>query len=137
MLSVEDWAVVSMRRFCCVGIIASKKAFAKPSVGFPARKASPVADSVVTDLAYDAAGSAVAALAYDDRVRHGDAASLGVGTGSTDSVCGDAGSLGAGALGKDNAGDPTQDALPPLLVWQVSCCIRWDCRILGYATCFQ
>jgi hypothetical protein len=44
----------------------------------------------------------VAALAYDDRVRRGDAASLRVGTGSTDNACGDAGSLGVGDLGKDD-----------------------------------
>ncbi len=113
MLLVEDWALVSMRCSCCVGITALKVAFAKLLFGFPARKALSVAGSAVRSLAYDVAGSAVAALAYYDRVRHGDAASLGVGTGSTDRAHDDAGSLEVGALGKDNAGNPIQDALPP------------------------
>ncbi len=58
-------------------------------------------------------GSAVAALAYDDQVRCGGAASLGVGAQSKDNVHGDAAPLGVGTLVKDDAGDGNKDALPP------------------------
>jgi hypothetical protein len=103
MIWLKYLAVAIMRHSCCVGIIALEVAFAKLPVGFPARKALSVEGSVVTALAYDVADSVVAALAYDNQVRHGDAASLRVGTGSTDNTRGDAGSLGVGNLGKDNA----------------------------------
>ncbi len=107
MLSLKYWAVDIMRQTWCVGIIALEVAFAKWPVGFPSGTALSVVDSAVT-----VAGSAVAALADNDRVRRADAASLRVGTGRTDNARGNAGSLGVVNLGKDNA--------PP-----VACVARW------------
>ncbi len=88
-------------------------------------------------LVYDVVGSAATAVAYDDWVRHGDAASLRVGTRSTDNACGDAGSIGVGSLGKEDAGDPIQDALPPVacvasqLLWWVELWGSWLRNILS------
>jgi hypothetical protein len=65
-----------------VGIIALEVAFAKLPLGFPSVTASSVVGRAVTVLA----GSEVAAMADDDRVRHVDAATVRVGTGSTDNA---------------------------------------------------
>ncbi len=73
-----------------MGIIVSEVAFANLPVGFPFLKAS----SAVGRVAPVLAGSEVAAMAENDRVRHVDAATLRVGTGSTDNARGDPGSLG-------------------------------------------
>ncbi len=116
-----------MQHSCCVGIIASDSevVFAKLPVGFPTRKPLSIVGSAITALAYDVAGGAVVALVYDDWVRHGDAASLGVGTGSTDNAHGDADSLGVGALGKDDA-----PPVAPVASW-----LQWRVRLRGSLLC--
>ncbi len=96
-----------------LGIIALEVAFAKPPVGFPFITASSVASSVVTVLA----GHEVVAMADDDRVRHVDAATLRVGTGSTDNAHGDAESLVVVNLDKDDA--PAVACVASRLLWQV------------------
>jgi hypothetical protein len=65
-----------------VGIIALEVAFAKLPVGFPSVTASPAVGSAVAALA----GSEVAAMADNDRVRRVDAATMRVGIGSTDNA---------------------------------------------------
>jgi hypothetical protein len=80
LLILEYWTVVMMRQ--TVGIIDSKVVFAILPVKFPSVTASPAAGRAVAVLA----GSKVAAMADDDRVRHVDAATMRVGTKSTDNA---------------------------------------------------
>ncbi len=82
-----------------VGIIALEVAFAKLPVGFLSVTASPAVGRAVAVLA----GSEVAAMADDDRVRHVDAATVRVGTRSTDNARDDPGSLGVVNLDKEDA----------------------------------
>jgi hypothetical protein len=65
-----------------MGIIALEVAFAKLPVGFPSITTSSGAGKGVTVLA----GSEVAAMADNDRVRHVVPATVRVGTGSTDNA---------------------------------------------------
>jgi hypothetical protein len=92
-----------------VGIIALEVAFAILPVKIPSVTASPAAGRAVVVLA----GSEVAAMADDDRVRCVDAATVRVGTGSTDNApdnprCradnarDNPGSLGVADLDKEN-----------------------------------
>jgi hypothetical protein len=68
-------------------------------VGFPSVTASSAAGRAVAVLK----GSEVAAMADNDRVMHVDAATVSVGTGSTDNVQDDFGSLGVVDLDKEDA----------------------------------
>jgi hypothetical protein len=111
MIALKHWAVVIMWQ--TVGIIASEVAFAKLPVGFPSVTASSVAGRVVAVLA----GSEVAAMADDDRVRHVDAATLRVNTRSTDNARVDAGSLGVVDLDKEDAA--TVACVASQLLWWV------------------
>ncbi len=101
-----------------VGIIALEVAFAKLPVGFPSVTASSAAGRAVAVLV----GSEVAAMAENDRVRHDDAATLRVGTGSTDNAQGNAGSLGVVDLDKED-------------VPAVACVKSWLLRWVGLQGC--
>jgi hypothetical protein len=79
-LTLEYWAVVIMRQ--TVGILALEVGFAIIPVKIQSVIASPAAGRAVAVLA----GSEVAAMVDDDRVRHVDAATVRVGTKSTDNV---------------------------------------------------
>ncbi len=81
-LRLEYWAVVIMRH--TVGILPSESevGFAILPVKSPYVIASPVASRVVAVLA----GSEVAAMVDNDRVRHVEAATMSVGTESTDNA---------------------------------------------------
>jgi hypothetical protein len=115
MLALKYWAVIIMQQTCSVGIIASKVAFEKLPVGFPSITASSVAGSAVTVLA----GSGIAAMADDDRVRHVDAAT----------PRGNAGSLGVVDLDKDNA--PTVACVASQLLRRVGVQGCWLCNMLS------
>jgi hypothetical protein len=106
-----------------LGIIALKVAFAKLPVGFPSVIASPAAGRAVAVLA----GSEVAAMADNDRIRCVDAATLRVGTKSTDNARDDPWcrtdnaqdnprSLGAADLDKEDA---------PAIACVESLLLRW------------
>ncbi len=82
-----------------VGIIALEAAFAKLPAGFPSITASSAAGWAVVVLA----GSEVAAMADNDWVRHVNAATLRVSTGSIDNEQGDPGSMGVVKLDKEDA----------------------------------
>jgi hypothetical protein len=93
-----------------LGIIALEEVFAILPVKIPSVTASPVAGRAVAVIA----GSEVAAMADNDRVRRVDAATVRVGTGSTDNarddpwcrtdnVQDDPGSLGVADLDKEDA----------------------------------
>jgi hypothetical protein len=80
LLTLEYWAVVIMWQ--TVGVLALEVGFAILPVKIPSVIASPAvgrADAVL-------AGSEVAAMVDDDRVRHVDAATMRVGTESTDNA---------------------------------------------------
>jgi hypothetical protein len=79
-LTLEYWAVVIMRQ--TVGLLASKVGFAILPVKIPSVIASPAAGRAVAVLA----GSEVAAMVDNDQVRHVDAATVTVGTKSTDNA---------------------------------------------------
>ncbi len=80
LLRLEYWAVVIM--WHTVGIIASEVGFAILPVKSPSVIASPAAGRAVAVLA----GSEVAAMVDDDRVRCVEAATMSIGTKSTDNV---------------------------------------------------
>ncbi len=82
LLRLEYWAVVIMRH--TVGILGSESevGFAILPVKSPYVIASPAAGRAMVVLA----GSEVAALVDDDRVRHVEAATVSVGTKSTDNA---------------------------------------------------
>jgi hypothetical protein len=82
-----------------VGIIALEKGFAKLPVGIPSVTASPAAGRAVAVLA----GSEVVAMADNDRVKHVDAATVRVGTGSPDNARDIPGCLGVVDLDKEDA----------------------------------
>jgi hypothetical protein len=73
-----------------VGIIALEVEFAKLPVGFPSVTASSAVGRAVAVLV----GSEVVAMADDDWVKRVDAATMRVGTGSTDNARDNPGSLG-------------------------------------------
>jgi hypothetical protein len=79
-LRLEYWAVVIMHH--TVGILASVVGFEILPVKIPSVIASPVAGRAVAVLA----GSEVAAMVGDGRVRHVEAATVSVGTESTDNA---------------------------------------------------
>jgi hypothetical protein len=79
-LRLEYWAVGIMRH--TVVILASEVGFAILPVKSPHVIASPVAGRAVVVLA----GSEVAAMVDDDRVRHVEAATVSIRTESTDNV---------------------------------------------------
>jgi hypothetical protein len=79
-LRLEYWAVGIMRH--TVGILASEVEFAILPAKIPSVIASPVAGRAVVVLA----GSEVAAMVDDDRVRHVEAATMSVGAKSTDNA---------------------------------------------------
>jgi hypothetical protein len=79
-LRLEYWAVVIMRH--TVGILASEVGFAILPVKIPSVIASPAAGRAVAVLA----GSEVAAMVDDDRVRHVEAATVSIRTKSTDNA---------------------------------------------------
>ncbi len=79
-LRLEYWAVVIMRH--TVGILTSEVGFAISPVKSPSVIASPAAGRVVAVLA----GSEVAAMVDDQRVRCVEAATVSVGTESTDNA---------------------------------------------------
>jgi hypothetical protein len=108
LLTLEYWAVVKIQQ--SVVIIALEVGFAILPVKIPSVTGSPVAGRAVVVLA----GSEVAAMVDDDRVRHVNAATVRVGTESTintqdnpwcctDNAQDDPGSLGAADLGKEDA----------------------------------
>jgi hypothetical protein len=80
LLTLEYWAVVSMRQ--TVGIIALEVGFAILPVKMPSVTAPSAAGRAVAVLA----GSEVAAMVKDVRVRRVDAATVRVSTKSTDNV---------------------------------------------------
>ncbi len=123
MLAFKYRAVVIMRQ--TVGIIASEVAFAKLPVGFPSVKSSSAADRAVAVLT----GSEVAAMADNDQVRRVDAATLRVGTGSTDNAQGDPGSLGVVNLDKEDA--PAVACVESRLLQRVGVRGCWLCNILS------
>jgi hypothetical protein len=102
-----------------VDIIALEVAFAKLPVGFPSVTASSVMGRAIAVLA----GSEVAAMADNDRVRCVDAATLRVGTGSTDNAQDNPGSLGVVDLDKEDA--PA-----------VACVESWLLRRVGVQGCW-
>jgi hypothetical protein len=79
-LRLEYWAVVIMRH--TVGILASEVGFAISPVKIPSVIASSAAGRAVAVLA----GSEVVAMVDDDRVRCVEAATVSVGTKSTDNA---------------------------------------------------
>jgi hypothetical protein len=79
-LTLEYWAVVIMWQ--TVGILASEVGFAILSMKIPSVIASPAAGRAVAVLA----GSEVAAMVDNGRVRRVDAATMRVGTESTDNA---------------------------------------------------
>jgi hypothetical protein len=79
-LRLEYWAVVIM--WHTVGILASEVGFANLLVKTPSVIASPAAGRAVAVFA----GSEVAAMVDDDRVRHVEAATVSIGTESTDNA---------------------------------------------------
>jgi hypothetical protein len=79
-LRLEHWAVVIMRH--TVGILASEVGFAILPVEIPSVIASPAVGRVVAVLA----GSEVAAMVDDDQVRRVEAATVSIGTKSTDNA---------------------------------------------------
>jgi hypothetical protein len=123
MLVLKYWALVIMQQ--TVGIIALEVAFAKLPVGFPSITASSVAGRAVAELA----GSEVVAMADNDRVRCVDAATLKVGTGSTDNAQGDAGSLGIFDLDKEDA--LAVACVASWLLWQVGVQGCWLLNMLS------
>ncbi len=96
-----------------VGIIALEVAFAKLPVDFPSITASSAANRAVAVLS----GSEVAAMADNDQVRHVDAATVRVGTGSTDNMQDDPGSMGVVNLDKEDA--PSVSCVESWLLRQV------------------
>ena len=80
LLTLEYWAVVKIQQ--SVVIIALEVGFAILPVKIPSVTASPVAGRAVAVLA----GSEVAAMADNDRVRHVDAATMRVSTESTENA---------------------------------------------------
>jgi hypothetical protein len=80
LLRLEYWAVGIMRH--TVGILASEVGFAILPVKSPYVIASPAVGRVVAVLA----GSEVAAMVDNDQVRHVEAATVSVGTKSTDNA---------------------------------------------------
>jgi hypothetical protein len=123
MLALKYWTVVIMRQ--TVGIIALEVAFAKLPVGFPSVTASSAAGRAAVVLA----GSEVAAMADDDRVRCVDAATLRVSTGSTDNVPGNPGSLGVVDLEKEDA--PAVACVASWLLRRVGVQGCWLCNMLS------
>jgi hypothetical protein len=120
-LRLEYWAVVIMRH--TVGILASEVGFEILPVKSPSVIASPAVGRAVVVLA----GSEVAAMVDDDRVRRVEAATVSVGTESTDNGRDDPrcrtdnarevpGSVGVADINKEDA---------PAVACVVSRLLRW------------
>jgi hypothetical protein len=133
LLTLEYWAVVIMQQ--SVSIIALEVRFAILPVKNPSVTASPAAGREVAVLA----GSEVAAMVEDDRVRHVDAATVRVGTKSTDNAQDDPwcrtvnaqdnpGSLGVAGLDKEDA--PTVACVESWLLQRVRVQGCWLCNML-------
>jgi hypothetical protein len=128
LLKLEYWAVVIMRQ--TVGILASEVGFAILPMKIPSVIASPVAGRAVAVLA----GSEVVAMVDDDRIRHVDAATMMVGTKSTDNARDDPwrrtdnaqdvpGCVGAADVDKEDA--PA-----------VACVEKWLLKLVGVQGCW-
>jgi hypothetical protein len=134
-LRFEYWAVVIIRH--TVGILASESevGFAILPVKSPYVIASPAAGRAVAVLA----GSEVAAMVDDDQVRHVEAATVSVGTESTDNARDDPrcrtdnarevpGSVGVAYINKEDA--PTVACVVSRLLRRVGVRGCWLCNML-------